>query len=165
MSVLIRTAVAVIIVAAGGIILLELLVYRHETIARAYETYGEAVEAGEVRRGWLPSPVPPSARGIEILSNIDTNAAWVRFNADLNDLRAMAAAMSPVPRADAIGVATKPPRRIGLWPSELKGRGGGVADERLDYFVVDGHGLWNWCAGLDWTASSAYAWTCRLKKH
>lgn len=80
-------------VAAGGAILLELLVYRHETIPRAYETYGEAVEAGEGQRGWLPSPVPPSARRIEILSNIDTNAAWVRFNADLNDLRAMAVAI------------------------------------------------------------------------
>jgi hypothetical protein len=162
MRILIWTAVAVIIVAVGGVILLELLVYRHETIARAYESYGEAVEAGEVQRGWLPSLVPPSARNIEILSNIDTNAAWLRFNADLNDLRALAAAMSPVQRADAIDVATKPPGRIGLWPSELKGRGGGVAHETLDYFVVAGHGSQNWCAGFNWTAASAYAWTCRL---
>lgn len=47
--------------------------YRH------YSTYTEAVSAGELKRGWLPSWFPEKAHNIHIQGDLDINYVWVRF--------------------------------------------------------------------------------------
>jgi hypothetical protein len=40
---------------------------------RSYATYAEAVAAGEVERGWLPTWVPASASNLHLQGDLDTN--------------------------------------------------------------------------------------------
>jgi len=51
-----------------------------DQLYRHYATYGEAVAAEEVQRGWLPAWVPASATDVHIQGNIDTNESWLRFD-------------------------------------------------------------------------------------
>lgn len=50
-----------------------------------YANAQEAIEAGAIARGWLPSQLPASSVDIVEVHNIDTNEIWFKFGTDERD--------------------------------------------------------------------------------
>jgi hypothetical protein len=109
----ILVAVMLILVAGAG------LLYRTENVVSKYATYADAERDRAIARGWIPSFVPPSARAIREVHNIDSNRQWLRFELPEPDARRMVAALSPISFHEARARAEAPPRWSGPWPSEL----------------------------------------------
>jgi hypothetical protein len=66
-------------VALSALLLVAQSCRRIEQPHRFYRTHAEAVGAGEVLRGWLPTWVPPEATDIHVQGDLDTNQRWLRF--------------------------------------------------------------------------------------
>jgi hypothetical protein len=65
---------------------------------RQYATRAEAVEAGEIERGWLPVWLPGSAANLYLQNDLDTNAWWLRTDLTptaIDSLRSLLVPMSP----------------------------------------------------------------------
>ncbi len=51
----------------------------------SYATFGDAVDAGEIRRGWIPDYVPSSSHEIHIVYDPSSPRTWCAFNFSPND--------------------------------------------------------------------------------
>ena len=51
-----------------------------ETMESSYATRQEAVEAGQVAKGWIPRWVPASATNLREIHNLDSNASALAFD-------------------------------------------------------------------------------------
>lgn len=52
---------------------------------RTYADAKEAISSGALDRGWIPTFLPASAKGITEKHNLDTNESWVAFSIDPNE--------------------------------------------------------------------------------
>ncbi len=52
-----------------------------------YPSLSDAQKRGAIKRGWIPSILPPSSTEIHEQHDIDTNETWIKFNAPLSELR------------------------------------------------------------------------------
>jgi hypothetical protein len=122
-----------------------------------YATYADAVEAGAVDRGWIPSFVPPTAAHIRDAHNLDTNHQWLQFRLSEADAREMVAGMHPVSVEDARCALPSrwsvPLRRLGTQP-DLSGR-----PEVSKHLHADGSR--SFCVAVDWSSRMVFAWTQR----
>lgn len=59
---------------ASSLLAVALLCACAETADSSYASYAAAVQAGAVQAGWVPEWLPPEAREIREVHNIDTNA-------------------------------------------------------------------------------------------
>jgi hypothetical protein len=122
-----------------------------------FATYGDALEAGAVARGWIPSFVPPSATRIRDAHNLDTNHQWLQFDVPDRDARAMVGEMHNLsgedPRCVQPGRWSVPSRRVGRQPdlASLPHASTYLHSER-------GRAL---CVVVNWSLGRVYAWTSR----
>lgn len=80
--------------------------YRH------YPDAAAAIEAGELRRGWLAAWFPRSATDVHLQGDLDDNAWWVRARLSGAAADSLRAALVPV---DAGEVRARRPRGSGRW--------------------------------------------------
>ena len=123
-----------------------------------YATYGDAVEQGAVRRGWLPPYVPQSATEIAEVHDLDTNAQLLRFEAPPAALTEMVARLTPAPGRDV----PPPPRRLsppagGLWRRDL---GSGALPEGITGYRAHLDSGGAHCVAADMHGFTVFAWTC-----
>lgn len=74
------TAINVRISVAIALLLLGACCERMETFENIYPDYQAAIDAGGVKRGWVPSFLPSSAKDIREKHDLDTNQVWLRFS-------------------------------------------------------------------------------------
>ena len=87
---------------------------------RFYSTYGEAVEAGEVERGWLPEWVPQAAQKIHLQADLDTNQTWLRFELPAPAKAALEPQLTPLTPTEIQQLEwRKPARGRAWWPRNL----------------------------------------------
>ena len=55
----------------------------------SYASWADAERAGAIERGWVPAFVPPNARGIRDIHDLDTNAQTLEFTIRPSDVQAM----------------------------------------------------------------------------
>jgi hypothetical protein len=105
-----------------------------ETIEERYETVRAAEQAGAIRRGWIPYWIPPSAKDIAEIHNLDTNARLLAFSFDSYATDAFLKACFPVERVHVVMPTWAP---ASWWPTEL--RQGSSARGRLRFFSCEDH--------------------------
>jgi len=129
-----------------------------EQVEARYASYGDAVEKGAVRRGWIPAYVPPSATEIVEVHNLDTNAQLLRFQAPPEALTAMASRLTGVPGGKV------PPPPSYLSPPEgaawRRGLGSGALQEGITVYRARMDSGRRHCIAIDKRHFVAYAWTC-----
>lgn len=52
---------------------------KNDWISSEYSTMQEAVDAGALRNGWIPSDMPASAHSIVEVHSVDSNEIWLKF--------------------------------------------------------------------------------------
>lgn len=57
-----------------------------DDVEHQYVSLAAAIREGAIRDGRVPEFLPPSARMIREVRNVDTSEAWLRFEADPSDL-------------------------------------------------------------------------------
>jgi hypothetical protein len=95
-----------------------------ETVDSRYKSYPEAVAAGAVSRGWVPSWLPHQASEILEVHDIDTNAVMLRFSYP-KGLQVRPPANCH--RTTAAEVKAAPFKRA-WWPDAIPARSGGTAN-------------------------------------
>src|SRR5207245_1343420 len=73
---------------------------RHEL---HYSSLADAIEAGQVQRGWLPDFLPPSSYEIHLTYAAESARTWCAFRFSPNDTQSFKAKLTPV---------TTPPSRV-----------------------------------------------------
>ncbi len=58
-----------------------------ETPYTYYPSLSDAEKGGAIKRGWIPTILPPSTVQIHEQHNIDSNNTWIRFNAPTSELK------------------------------------------------------------------------------
>src|SRR5688500_12126502 len=66
-----------------------------DVVSRDYNTLAAARADGHLDRGWLPGPLPESARNIEARNRLDVNLSFGEFDYRVGDDPATLAAMQP----------------------------------------------------------------------
>lgn len=117
---------------------------------RFYDSYPDAVDAGELERGWLPRWVPPAADAIHLRGDLDTNERWLRFRVPENAARALVQSST---RGATEVRARRPPRSSQSWwnPETVL-----AAGEPLLSRAGDGH--WVLVVGRG-SQAEVYAWS------
>ena len=85
-----------------------------------YASFSEAVEAGEITRGWIPYYLPESSHNIHIIYDITTSETWCNFEFSPNDVLAFKEALG----AEVDFLPTRLHRikkPDSLWPEFLSG--------------------------------------------
>ena len=91
---------------------------RAETIEHVYATLADAVKADAVGDDkWIPVLLPPSAREIREVHNIDTNEVWLAFR--LDDSTQVSAAAARCTRISVEKLARVRKRPGKWWPEDL----------------------------------------------
>ena len=130
-----------------------------EQPAADYATRAEAEAAGAFARGWLPPFLPPSARAIREIHDLDTNERWLRFEADSAELAAVAADLAPLALTAARRSAARRPTAGMEWPPELAERQFATArsSDLLGFFRTDTAA---YCLAIEWRTGRAWGWSC-----
>ena len=124
-----------------------------------YATLGAAEAAGAVARGWLPSLMPKGATSIQEAHDLDTNARWLSFRAPEEELRALAAQLTPLSYHDMRSVAPRAPRWTRIeWPWELDSSFQHTPRASIGYFRDASQ---SYCYALEWSTGNAWGWSCR----
>ncbi len=92
-----------------------------ERIESSYATLGEAKRDGAIERGWIPGFLPPSAREIHEVHDLDTNSTRGSCLFDRSDLSVLRSALVELDREELAGVEIPPPRGVRWWPRGLRG--------------------------------------------
>ena len=56
----------------------------NDVLDATYATRAEAVSAGAIKRGWIPSWIPPEASSLNEVHNVDTNESVLAFRLPAN---------------------------------------------------------------------------------
>lgn len=137
------------------------LCYRAEIMVSTYATHADAVADGAVVRGWMPAYVPPSARDIREVHNIDTNQQWLRLRLPAHDARAMVGAMEPVPESEAPRRSPEPPRWSGRWLPAPDGAASTGPRAPLAFYRDPTPESNAPCVAVEWTEpATVFAWSC-----
>lgn len=132
-----------------------------EDVVSTFATYQDAEAASALERGWMPAFVPPSARDIREVHNIDTNRQWLRFTVDEVEAERIASTMQPVSPEEARRTRTRPPRWEGAWPEEQRGGRQPSALGQVSFHRDPTPGAGARCVAIEWTSpSQVYAWSC-----
>ena len=125
-----------------------------------YATRAQAAAAGAFARGWLPPFLPPSARAIRDVHDLDTNERWLRFEADSAELATLAAHLTPLAWGVARRSAARRPRTAGMdWPPELAEQQLVTArSTRLLGYYRDPAAAY--CLAIEWRTGRAWGWSC-----
>jgi hypothetical protein len=84
-----------------------------EQVEETYPTWAEAERAGAIKRGWVPAFVPPTARDIRDIHDLDTNGQTLQFTAPTSDVSAMLTGLQPVSAKDK-SAASELSRKLGF---------------------------------------------------
>jgi hypothetical protein len=128
--------------------------YRGEHVARTYESYSEALEAGMVERGWIPPWVPASAVSIDLAYDLDTNFTTIGFRAPKDDLELMAATLV------SASLSERETLRAESYFRSMSARMR-VQRESIDFFRDTSDLLGARCVAVHWDRLTAFAWSCR----
>lgn len=124
------------------------LVACSEQVDEAYPTLAEAVAAGAIERGWLPSWLPDSSKDILESHDLDTNVSALSLHFSEGQSWAPPASCKQVP-------PTSVPRAIGgrSWPPDVPPSG--PTTHRHSYFSCeDGEGF----LAVSTTQGELYYW-------
>ena len=59
---------------------------------------GAAARASDAsKRGWVPEWIPPAAKDVRLLCDLDTNEVWIRFELPEHERTALVSGLSAVP--------------------------------------------------------------------
>jgi hypothetical protein len=129
--------------------------YYHEDTVSSYETHSGAVHDGAIERGWIPAFMPPTARDLREVHNIDSNRQWIRFTVPASDAREMVGTLRRVEAPESV---RKPPRWSGPWLPKPDPE---MRDMSISYHQDPSPGLGARCLAVRWTdPATVYAWTC-----
>lgn len=103
----------------------------------SYPDRTAAEQDGAFRRGWLPSWMPISARDIEEIHDLDTNAQAIRFTVPLGWKPPTSAACS------AAKTIEPPRRRLSSFPERIEEQHNVLKCGEL-YVIVDGEAVFAW---------------------
>ena len=99
------------------VVLLQLGCERAETTENVYATLADAVKAGAVGDDkWIPALLPPSAREIREVHNLDTNEVWLAFRLDSTQVSAVAGRCTKISMEKLAPVRKRPGK---WWPEDL----------------------------------------------
>lgn len=98
-----------------------------------YKTLDDAKRSGAVERGWLPPVLPDSSCDIYERHDLDTNAVWIRFKINKNDMDKLLSQMEEVPPAE-MDVVQFPEPRIKWWSKEISKNSVGKGQNGLRLF-------------------------------
>jgi hypothetical protein len=116
-----------------------------------YATLADAAAKGAVRRGWIPSFVPPTASDLYEEHDIDRNQVWLRFTVNPTDPSLALAAFTPLSLDAVRNLTVQPPCSSGWWfegfieqQPENDGalhadvyQGPGLLDSQVGYIAID----------------------------
>lgn len=88
-----------------------------ERIEVKYGSFGEAVEAGAVERGWIPDFLPSSSTQIRDVHDLDTNEGWLRFEYASEDREALVGRLIPASTSELTAAPLRDPR-VDWWDHE-----------------------------------------------
>lgn len=99
-----------------ALVFLAALAACREVLEERYADHEAARAAGAVARGWIPAWVPPSARDIREVHDLDTNAQTLSFSLPVSDVAAMVAGLSAAQPTEA--TAAKRLLKAAGWPAD-----------------------------------------------
>ena len=154
--------VVAVLVVVGTFVGAMLLIKRSETKDSHYQTYDQAVAAGEVERGWIPAFVPRSARNIEETHDLATNYQWLSFVAPPADLQQAFVPLQRISLYEARSLGFRdswfaPPHPFELDKTMLATPRGSIRvfKQRSE--------PWSLCAIADWSTGQVFVWSCDYK--
>lgn len=104
-----------------------------DTVEQSYPDLDAAKKANAIGEGkWIPDFLPPSARNLREIHNLDTNESWLAFQIESSDLDPMTGSCKDAAQSDVVGPRKSPGR---WWPQSLvQSSGDPEALKRFKFF-------------------------------
>ena len=119
-----------------------------------YSDHEAAVRAGGLKRGWMPTYIPTSAKDIRARHNLDTNILWLSFNYDPRDSDFRINSCGSTEKNELL--FTRKKQAFAWWPKELvEGFDESLNNEQpYDYYTCEKTGN----LAIDIDKNKAYFW-------
>ena len=148
---------------AGGMIFGALLVlgwlasYYIENPRATYASIHDVECASATDRQWLLSFLPASAVAITHMHNVDTNAAWTRFNVPAPVADSLMHTLTPLGLEEARRGSVQAPWLFRGWPPELHSRMLITPRASFRTFRSPNRGA---CLAVDAPTRAVFVWSC-----